>query len=268
MKRRGTLLAIVAASTFCLGPFAWQAMTALRPEGELGRIGPPSRLSLENFRGALTAHEFVAALKNSFLVATVTTIFALVVGASASFAIAKLRFPGKRLLLATALAISMFPPIATVGPLYVILKALGLLDHWVGLVLPYGTFTLPLAIWVLTGFFARVPDEVFRAALVDGCSPFQAFTKVMLPLVAPGLGTTAILVFIFAWNELLWAITFTSSPEHRTVPASIALFAAEHREPWGEIAAASVVATLPLVVVTLLFQRAVVAGLTAGAVKG
>ena len=162
----------------------------------------------------------------------------------------------------------MFPPIATVSPLYLILRACGLRDTPLGLVLPYTTFALPLALWVLTGFFREIPDELYRAARVDGCTPFQAFRKVMLPLAAPGLATTAILVFIFSWNEFLYALTFTSSPEHRTVPVAISLFAGEHKEPWGEIAAASVIATLPLVILTLVFQRRIVAGLTQGAVKG
>jgi multiple sugar transport system permease protein len=162
----------------------------------------------------------------------------------------------------------MFPPIATVSPLFLIIRALGLRDELAGLVLPYTTFALPMTLWILTGFFRDLPDDLYRAALLDGCSPFQAFRRVLLPLAAPGIAATAILVFIFAYNEFLYALTFTSSPEKRTVPVAISLFAAEHKEPWGEIAAASVIATLPLVVVTLLFQRKIVAGLTAGGVKG
>jgi multiple sugar transport system permease protein len=161
----------------------------------------------------------------------------------------------------------MFPPIATVSPLYLILRATGLRDTLVGLVPPYATFALPLTLWILTSFFRQLPDELYRAARVDGCTPLGAFWRVLLPLAAPGLATTAILVFIFAWNEFLYALTFLSSPEKRTVPVAISLFASEHKEPWGEIAAASVIATMPLVVMTVLFQRRIVSGLTAGAVK-
>jgi multiple sugar transport system permease protein len=155
-----------------------------------------------------------------------------------------------------------------VSPLYLVIRALGLRDHLAGLVLPYTAFGLPMTIWILTGFFREIPDEIYRSARVDGCSPFMAFRKVLLPLAAPGLATTGILVFISAWNEFLYALTFTSSPEQRTVPVAISLFAGEHKEPWGEIAAASVIATLPLILVTLIFQRRIVSGLTAGAVKG
>jgi multiple sugar transport system permease protein len=162
----------------------------------------------------------------------------------------------------------MFPPIATVSPIYLALRDVGLLDTTAGLVIPHTTFALPLSLWILTGFFREIPDELYRAARVDGCSPFRAFRKVMLPLAMPGLATTAILVFISSWNEFLYALTFTSSPERRTVPVAISLFAGEHAEPWGEIAAASVIATLPLVAFTLAFQRRIVAGLTGGAVKG
>ena len=172
------------------------------------------------------------------------------------------------LLASGALAISMFPPIATVSPLYLALRAVGLRDSLAGLVLPYATFALPLTLWLLTSFFRDLPDELYRAALVDGCTPWQAFVHVYLPLSWPALATCAILVFIFSWNELLYALSFISTPSKRTIPVAIALFAGEHVEPWGQIAAASVVATLPLAVLTFVFQRRIVAGLTAGAVKG
>jgi multiple sugar transport system permease protein len=260
--------ALMAAVTFCVGPFLWQVLTSLRPESQLTALGLPRPPSLDSYVGAFADQPFGWALANSLLVAGVTTVFSLAVGAAAAFALAKLPVRGRGALLGFALAVSMFPPIATVSPLYLILRALRLLDRPIGLVLPYTTFSLPLAIWVLTGFFRDLPDELYKAARVDGCSPVAAFRKVLLPLAAPGLATTAILVFIFAWNELLYALTFTSSPSRRTVPVAISLFTGEHKEPWGEIAAASVIATLPLIVATLAFQRKIVAGLTAGAVKG
>jgi multiple sugar transport system permease protein len=257
-----------AAATFFVAPFLWQLLTALRPEEELTRPGLPSRLSLASFVGAFHGRPFVRVLLNSALIAGTTTLASLAVGASAAFALAKLDVPRRRLVLAVTLAVSMFPAIATVSPLYIALRAASLLDTPTGVIVPHTTFALPLALWVLTGFFREIPDELYRAARMDGCSPLSAFRKVMLPLAMPGIATTAILVFVYSWNELLYALTFTSSPERRTVPVAILLFAGEHTEPWGEIAAASVIATLPLVVLTLLLQKRIVAGLTGGAVKG
>ncbi len=162
----------------------------------------------------------------------------------------------------------MFPPIATASPLYVGLRAIGLLDTLPGLVVPYTSFSLPLALWLLTSTFRALPAELYRAARVDGCTPFAAFRRVLLPLAAPGLATSALLVFAFAWNELLYAITFISTPARRTVPMALALFGGEFRDPFVVLAAASTLATIPVVLVAVLFQRRVVAGLTAGAVKG
>lgn len=267
LSRAWLILGVAAAVTFCVGPFLWQALTSLRPEGELTHVGLPSSLSLASYAGAFHGRPFGRVLLNSLTVAGATTALCLAIGSAAAFALAKLPLPGRRLLLAAALAISMFPPIATVSPLFLVIRSLGLHDELGGLVLPYATFALPMTLWILTGFFRDIPDELYRAAIVDGCSPLSAFRRVILPLAAPGLAATGILVFIFAYNEFLYALTFTSSPEKRTVPVAISLFAAEHAEPWGEIAAASIIATLPLVVVTLLFQRKIVAGLTAGGVK-
>jgi multiple sugar transport system permease protein len=257
MKRAAVLL-------FFLGPLAWQVLTSLWPEEELTRALPHA-LTVANYAGLGTT--FARAVVNSLLVAAGTTALCLAVGAAAAFAIAKLTFPGRSLLLGGALAISMFPPIATLSPLYLVLRATGLRDTLAGLVLPYTTFALPLTLWLLTSFFRDLPDELFRAARVDGCTPWQAFVRVFLPLSWPALGTCAILVFISAWNELLYALSFVSTPSKRTIPVAIALFAGEHVEPWGQIAAASVVATIPLAFLTLLFQRRIVAGMTAGAVK-
>jgi multiple sugar transport system permease protein len=250
---------------FFLGPFAWQALTSLWPEAELGRR-LPTALTLEAYAAVLHGG-FLRAMLNSLAVAAATTIVCLAAGTPAAFAIARLQFPGRRALLGTALAISMFPPIATVSPLYLALSATGLRDTLTGLVLPYATFALPLSLWILTAAFEALPDELYRAARIDGCTPFQALRRVLLPLAWPALATCALLIFIFSWNELLYALTFLSSPEKRTIPVAITLFGGEHREPWAEIAAASVLATLPLVALTLAFQGRIVAGLTAGAVK-
>jgi multiple sugar transport system permease protein len=256
------------AATFFLGPFVWQVLTSIRLEAELTAVGLPHALSFRSYVSAFEGRPFARVLLNSAVVAGATTVICLTVASFAAFALAKLDLRGKNVVLAMALAVSMFPPIATVSPLYLALRKVHLLDTMAGLVLPHTTFALPLALWVLTGFFRDVPDELYRAARVDGCTPFDAYRKVVLPLAMPGLATTAILVFIFSWNEFLYALTFTSSPEKRTVPVAISLFAGEHTEPWGEIAAASVIATLPLVAFTVAFQRRIVAGLTRGAVKG
>lgn len=269
MKRPGPGLALAALAflAFFLTPLGWQFLTSLWPEAELGRA-LPSRLTLAAYAAVLSDGGFVRAMGSSAAVAGASTLLVLLVAAPAAFAIAKLPLPGGRALLGAALAASMFPPIAVVSPLYLTLRAVGLLDRLEGLVLPYAAFALPLALWLLTATFRAIPDELYRSAQVDGCTPFQAFRRVLLPLAAPGLATAGILVFIASWNELLFALTFVSSPERRTVPVAIALYAGEHLEPWAVIAAASTVATLPVVVLTILFQRRIVAGLTAGAVKG
>lgn len=253
------------ALLFFVGPFLWMALTSVWPEAQLTRPLPET-LTLASYAGL--GGSFARAVVNSLIVAALTTAVCLAAGSAAAFAIARLPVPGKGGLLAFALAVSMFPPIATVSPLYLVLRAVGLRDSLPGLVLPYTTFALPLALWLMTSFFRALPDELYRAARIDGCTPWQAYLHVFLPLSAPALATSAILVFIFSWNELLYALALISTPERRTIPVAIVLFAGEHAEPWGQIAAASMVATLPLAALVLLFQRRIVAGLTAGAVKG
>jgi multiple sugar transport system permease protein len=268
MRRARYVLLVSLAVLFAAGPFAWQVLTSLRPAGELLRLGPPSRLSLESYRSAFEGRPIGHALLNSVIVAGSTTVLCLAVGSLAAFALAKLQFRGRKSLLAAALAISMFPPIATVSPLYLLVRALGLRDHPAGLVLAYTTFALPLALWIMTGFFREIPDELYESARIDGCTPFQALRWIHFPLALPGVATTGILVFIFAYNEFLYALTFTSSPDKRTIPVAISLLASGHQEPWGEMAAVSVVAVVPIVAAVLFFQRHIVSGLTRGAVKG
>jgi multiple sugar transport system permease protein len=267
VSRRGAWLVAVPFLGLLLGPVGWQLLTSLWPEGELTRP-LPSHLTLAAYAAVLSRGGFLRALGNSVLVAGATTALALLLAAPAAFAVATLRVRGRAALLGAALAVSMFPPIATASPLYLALRAVGLLDRLPGLVLPYATFSLPLALWLLATTFRELPVELYEAARLDGCTAGQALRRVLLPLAAPGIGTAAVVVFVTAWNELLYALTFVSSPERRTVPVALALLAGEHREPWAEIAAASVVATLPLVVAVAALQRRVVAGLTAGAVKG
>ncbi len=270
MNRLGLLTALLLLTLFCLGPFLWQLITAFKPTPELTTLPPlwPSRPTVDHFVAIFEGHPFLSIITNSLLVAMACTLLCLAVGSLAAFALAKLPVKGKGLILGLVLCGSMFPPIATVSPLYIIIRALALRDTLLALILTYTSFTLPLTIWVLTHFFRSIPHEIYAAARVDGCTPFQSFRLVMLPLATPGLVATAILVFIYSWNEFLFALTFTATSASRTIPVAIALFPGLHEVPWGEIAAASVVVTLPLLGLVFVFQRRIIEGLTAGAVKG
>jgi multiple sugar transport system permease protein len=268
-------IAILAVLVVALIPVIWLISLSLKPTEAVadGRF-LPSEISFDNykslFEGGIDDSPFIKPLINSILIALSTTVIAIVFASFAAYAIARLEFPGKRLILAGALAIAMFPPISTVGPLFDMWRALGLYDTYPGLIIPYLTFSLPLAIYVLVAFFREIPWELEQAAQVDGATPYQAFTKVIVPLAAPGMFTAAILVFIFAWNDFLFAISLTSSDASRTVPAALAFFTGESSftQPTGSIAAAAVVVTVPIIVFVLFFQRRIVSGLTAGAVKG
>lgn len=270
MSMLGFYLALGAALLFSLGPILWQLLSSLKPDRELTVIPPllPQMLTAEHYVAIFTGYPFLTVIFNSIVVAAATALTAISVGAFAAFALAKLRIKGAALVLAIVLATSMFPPIATVSPLYIIINGLGLRDTLFALVLTYTSFSLPMAIWLLTNFFRMVPDDLYRAAIVDGCTSFQAFGKVILPLSVPGIVATSILIFIFCWNEFLFALTFTSTSASRTIPVAIAMFPGVHEIPWGEIAAATIVVIIPVVFVALLFQRRIVEGLTAGAVKG
>ncbi|KPJ61159.1 MAG: sugar ABC transporter permease [Latescibacteria bacterium DG_63] len=270
VKRFGFYVLLLLAALYCLGPFLWQGITSVKPAAELTSLPPilPSQPTTSHYVSVFEGHPFLRIIVNSFIVASCTTVLSLIVGSLAAFALAKLGIRRKGLILALILSASMFPPIATVSPLYIIIRALGLRDTLAALIMTYTTFSLPLTIWVLTNFFKNIPDELYLASSVDGCSPFQSFYKIILPLAAPGLFATAILVFIFSWNEFLFALTFTSTVASRTIPVGIALFPGLHEVPWGDIAAASVVVTIPLVVLVFIFQRRIIEGLTAGAVRG
>jgi multiple sugar transport system permease protein len=270
MRRIGLYIGAAGVAAYCLAPLAWQLLTSLRPAAELTRVPPlvPTQLTFDHYAAVFTGRPFGRIILNSAVVAAGSTAIALACGSAAAFALTKLRARGHALILGIVLATSMFPPIATVSPLYLVINALGLRDTLAALILTYAGFALPLAVWVLTSFLRQVPDEIYAAARVDGCTPLQAFRRVMLPLAAPGLVATGLLVFILCWNEFLYALTFTATVRSRTVPVAIALFPGVHEIPWGEIAAASIVVTLPLFVLVLRFQRRIVEGLTAGAVKG
>ncbi|HEX6601179.1 MAG TPA: carbohydrate ABC transporter permease [Solirubrobacterales bacterium] len=268
-------IAIFLVVVMALVPVLWLISISLKPpEALTDQRFIPSEISFDNykslFEGGIDESPFIKPLINSIVIALITTVIAIVLASFCAYAIARLEFPGKRLILAGALAIAMFPPISTVGPLFDMWRALGLYDTYVGLIIPYLTFSLPLAIYVLVAFFREIPWELEQAAQVDGATPFQAFRKVIVPLAAPGVFTAAILVFIFCWNDFLFAISLTSSDASRTVPAALAFFTGESAftAPTGSIAAAAVVVTIPIIVFVLFFQRRIVAGLTAGAVKG
>ncbi|MET9894296.1 carbohydrate ABC transporter permease [Streptomyces sp. NPDC006465] len=230
----------------------------------------PTEWTWENYQGIFQTSEFTRALINSIGIALISTVIAVVLGTMAAYAVARLRFPGKRLLIGMSLLIAMFPPISLVSPLFNIERVIGIFDTWVGLIIPYMTFSLPLAIYTLSAFFREIPWDLEKAAKVDGATPAQAFRLVIAPLAAPGVFTTAILVFIFCWNDFLFAISLTSTSAARTVPAALAFFtgSSQFAQPTGSIAAAAVVITIPIIVFVLLFQRRIVAGLTSGAVKG
>jgi multiple sugar transport system permease protein len=263
----GCLVAVFNA----LLPVVWIISLSLKRAADLNdRLFIPVRVSFDNYRVIFTDSQFPAALWNSIGIALIATLLSVSLAMFAAYAIVRLEFPGKKAVLAGALAIAMFPPVSIIGPLFNLWRYIGLFDTWAGLILPYMTFTLPLAIWTLSAFFREIPWDLDKAARVDGATPFQAFRYVIAPLAAPGVFTSAILVFIFAWNDFLFATALTSTNAARTVPAAIAFFtgSSQFEEPTGAIAAASVVVTIPIIIVVLLFQRRIVSGLTAGAVKG
>ncbi|MCW3011862.1 MAG: sugar transporter permease [Solirubrobacterales bacterium] len=254
-----------------LFPVLWLVSLSLKDPTTIadGRL-LPSKWTFENYEGIFDQSIFTDALRNSLGIAAIATLIAVSLAAMAAYAIARLEFPGKRVVLIASLSIAMFPPISVVGPLYDLWRNIGLYDTWPGLIIPYMTFALPLAIFTMSSFFREIPWELEQAAQVDGATPYQAFTKVIVPLAAPGFFTTAILVFIFAWNDFVFATSLTSTQAAQTVPAAISSFpgASQFTAPTGSIAAAAVVVTVPIIILVLFFQRRIVAGLTAGAVKG
>lgn len=276
MKQTSLQRTVWAAATvvvlgYALLPMAWIVSLSLKPAADLGdgRL-LPRRLDFEHYRAVLEDAQFPAALWNSVGIASLSTALSVLVAVFAAYALVRLQFAGKRWLLGAALAVAMFPPVAIIGPLFDLWRQVGLFDTWAGLVLPYMTFSLPLAIWLLTALFRALPWELEQAARVDGATALQAFVKIIAPLAAPGVFTSAILVFLFAWNDFLFAAALTSTNDARTVPAALAFFtgSSQFQQPTGAIAAASVLVTAPVAVVVVLFQRRIVAGLTAGAVKG
>jgi multiple sugar transport system permease protein len=263
-------IGILVVVLYALTPVAWITSLSLKKPGQVGDGKFFSGFSFENYESIFAENFFNAALVNSLLIAGIATLISIVLAAMAAYALSRLDFAGKAVILSGALAVAMFPPVSIVGSLFDIWRAVGLYDTYAGLIIPYMTFTLPLAIYTLSAFFREIPWELEQAAQVDGATPFQAFRKVIVPLAAPGVFTAAILVFIFAWNDFLFANTLTSTSDAQTVPAALAFFSGGSRfeDPIGAISAAAVVVTIPIIILVLIFQRRIVAGLTAGAVKG
>lgn len=255
---------------YSLFPILWQLITSFKSDSELTKIPPllPKKPTLLHYKSVFNGHPFLKIILNSSIVAGCTTLLSIAVGSLAGFGLAKLKVKLKLLILGFVLSVSIFPPIATVSPLYIIIRALGLRDTLLSLIITYTTFSLRLSIWILTNFCREIPDEICLAARVDGCTQFQVFYKIILPLSAPGIFTSAILIFIFSWNEFLFALTFTSTTASRTIPVAVALFPGLYEVPWGDIASASIIATVPIVILVFGFQRRIVEGLTVGAVKG
>jgi multiple sugar transport system permease protein len=266
----GWVIGILLVILYALIPVVWMFSLSVKPADKLSDRKFFSGIAWDNYTTIFENETFLAALINSFGIAAIATLISIVLAAMAAYATARLNFAGKAMILSGALAVAMFPPISIVGSLFDMWRAIGLYDTWPGLIIPYMTFTLPLAIYTLSAFFREIPWELEQAAQVDGATPYQAFTKVIVPLAAPGVFTAAILVFIFAWNDFIFANTLTSTDAARTVPAALAFFtgASQFEQPIGAISAAAVVVTIPIVIMVFIFQRRIVAGLTAGAVKG
>ena len=269
----GTWIGFVLIMLWCLFPVAWIVSLSFKSEGETATGSAqflPKDPTFANYSAILDNGDFTRALINSFGIAIIATVLSVILATLAAYAIARLEFKGKRLVLSLALAIAMFPVVSLVGPLFDMWTTFGLFNTWPGLIIPYMSFPLPLAIWTLSAFFREIPWEMEQAAQVDGATSWQAFRKVIVPLAAPGVFTAAILTFFFAWNEFVLAISLTSTTSSRTVPAQMSFFVGPDpfNPPYAQLATASVIVTLPVIVIVLLFQRKIVAGLTSGAVKG
>lgn len=264
----------VVIGVWCLFPLFSIFATSFKTPADLanGKLLPTqwSTMNYEEIFVGGSRELFLTALRNSIGITVIATIIAVILATLCAYAIARLDFPGKRLVLTVSLMVSMFPVISLVTPLFNMWRTLGLYDTWIGLIIPYLSLTLPISIWTLAAFFRQIPWELDQAAQVDGATPLEAFRKVIVPLAAPGVFTTAIIAFFIAWNDFVFGISLTSTETARTVPAALAFFtgASQFESPTGAISAAAIIVTIPIVILVLAFQRQIVAGLTNGAVKG
>ncbi|GAA1528975.1 carbohydrate ABC transporter permease [Nocardioides humi] len=277
MKNRiGLIVGCILIMIWCLLPVAWIISLSFKSESAITNGSPgffPSDgggAGWANYQAVWDNEQFRRAIFNSIGISLIATLLSVIVATLAAYAIARLEFRGKKAVLTIALAIAMFPVVSLVGPLFDMWRAIGLYDTWPGLIIPYMSFTLPLAIWTLSAFFREIPWEMEQAAQVDGATSWQAFRKVIVPLAAPGVFTAAILTFFFAWNDFVFGISLTSTENARPIPASLSFFVGSDpfNRPASLLAAGAVIATVPIVVIVLIFQRKIVAGLTSGAVKG
>jgi multiple sugar transport system permease protein len=264
-------LATILFILLSFSPFFWTLLSSCKPGSQLFQINPPfwpQPFSWENYRAIFWERRFYLNIINSVVVAGVTTFICVALGSLAAYGFARLRFKGKSALLGFILMVCLFPPVALVSPLFLLFEQAGLINTYLALILPYLTFALPLSIWLLTAFFRQIPYELEEAAWMDGAGPWHSLCEVTLPLAAPGIFTTAILTFIYCWNEFLFALAFTTNDASRTIPVAIVMFSGYHTVPWGQILAAVTVVTLPVAVMVLVLQRRIISGLTAGAIKG
>ncbi|HEV7419513.1 MAG TPA: carbohydrate ABC transporter permease [Mycobacterium sp.] len=270
-RATGWIVVNVLVVLYALVPVLWILSLSLKPSSSVkdGKL-IPAQVTFDNYKAIFQGNIFSSALINSIGIGLITTVIAVVIGGMAAYAIARLAFPGKKALVGVALLIAMFPQISLVTPIFNIERRIGLFDTWPGLIIPYITFALPLAIYTMSAFFKEIPWDLEKAAKMDGATPGQAFRKVIAPLAAPGIVTAGILVFIFAWNDLLLALSLTATQRAITAPVAIANFtgSSQFEEPTGSIAAGAMVITVPIIIFVLIFQRRIVAGLTSGAVKG
>ncbi len=272
----GTALGVAVILAWCLLPVVWIISLSFKSQAAVTNGSPgffPSDgggAGWQNYKDVLDNGQFRHAIINSIGISLIATLLSVIIATLAAYAIARLEFKGKKFVLTTALVIAMFPVVSLVGPLFDMWRTFHLYDTWLGLIIPYMSFTLPLAIWTLSAFFREIPWEMEQAAQVDGATAWQAFRKVIVPLAAPGVFTAAILTFFFAWNDFVFGISLTSTERARPIPAALSFFvgADPFNRPASLLAAGAVVATVPIVVLVLFFQRKIVAGLTAGAVKG
>lgn len=271
VRKAGFYALVIFIVAFSVFPFYYAIVTSFKSGTDLFRVDYlPRSFSLANYEGVFNNGVFLQNVLNSLIVATSVVVISLFLAVTAAYALSRIRFKGRGLLLLTILAVSMFPQIAVLAGLFQMVRWMGIYNSLFSLIFAYMIFTLPFTVWVLTTFMRDLPEEIEEAAIVDGAGPFTIVMRVFLPLMWPALVTTGLLAFIAAWNEFLFALTFVASNETRTVPVAIALLsgASEQEIPWGTIMAASVVVTLPLIVLVLIFQRKIIAGLTAGGVKG
>lgn len=251
-------------------PFLWVVLTSIKQPGELFSSFDwfSNHPTLKSYQSALTTRPLLSYMRNSFIISILTTLIAVIFASFAAYSLTRLPIKFKGIILGIVLASSMFPHIAIMSPIYNFVTDFHLRNTYIGLVIPYITFSLPLAIWLLSTFFQKIPFDLEESAKMDGATPFQTFRKIIFPLAAPGVFTTAILVFITAWNEYLFALTINSQESSRTIPVGISLYQSDYTIPWGDITAATVIVTIPIVILVLIFQRRIVSGLTSGSVKG